>query len=459
MNRPAPHASFGAVETAAFEARASEAETLPPNSQESKAERPADPARAKGLAENGKSGSADCAHATDSEPTMGRGEVLPAIPGFEVLGILGRGGMGVVYKARQAGLKRLVALKMILSGAYADQSERTRFVREAEAVARLQHPNIVQIHQIGEHDGNPYFSLEYCDGGSLAGLLDGTPLPAEDAAHVVRLLAQAMQAAHDQNIIHRDLKPANVLLASGHIRPADTSALLVEAGTVADRVNAKGPSASDSKAHARSGADKAPLGGAVLKITDFGLAKKMDEAGQTASGAVMGTPSYMAPEQATGETRTHGPAADVYALGVILYECLTGRPPFKAVNSLETILLVVNADPVPPSQLNPKTPRDLETICVKCLQKEPRKRYASAADLADDIARFQKGEPIQARPVGRVERSWRWCSRNPVVAGLLALVAVVLVVGIAGILYQLDQTVTFAGHLQVCAGRARCQGG
>ena len=264
-------------------------------------------------------------------------ELLGAFPetvaGYEILGVLGRGGMGVVYKARQVKLGRLVALKMILAGAPCRQQDRDRFRTEAEAIARLQHPNIVQVHEVGEHDGKPFFSLEFCSGGSLDRKLNGTPLPAQEAARLLETLARAMQAAHDQSVIHRDLKPANVLLA----------------------------------------ADGTP------KITDFGLAKKLDDVGQTAIGAIMGTPSYMAPEQASGKSKEIGPAADVYALGAILYECLTGRPPFKAATPLDTILQVVSDEPVPPSQLQPKTPRDLETICLKCLHKEAGKRYASAA--------------------------------------------------------------------------------
>jgi len=311
------------------------------------------------------------------------GEPAFQVPGYEILGELGRGGMGVVYKARQVGLGRLVALKMILSGAHAGREDLERFRTEAEAIARLQHPNIVQVHEVGQHDGKPFFSLEFCTGGSLDRQLDGTPLKPLDAAQLVQTLAQAMQAAHEKNVIHRDLKPANVLLA--------------EDGTP--------------------------------KITDFGLAKKLDAAGQTASGAIMGTPSYMAPEQAGGKSKEIGPAVDVYALGAILYELLTGRPPFKAVTALDTILQVVSDDPVPPRQLQSGTPRDLETICLKCLHKQPGKRYATAAALAEDLKRFQEGRPVQARPVGRVERGWRWCRRNPVVAGLTATVALVLLLG------------------------------
>jgi WD40 repeat protein len=307
-----------------------------------------------------------------------------AVPGYEILGTLGRGGMGVVYQARQTKLGRLVALKMILSGAHADEADLGRFRTEAEAIARLQHPNIVQIHEIGEHGGLPFFSLEFCAGGSLEKKLSGTPLPPQEAAALVEMLARAMQAAHEKGVIHRDLKPANVLLA--------------EDGTP--------------------------------KITDFGLAKKLDEAGQTASGAVMGTPSYMAPEQAGGKSTTIGPLCDVYALGAILYECLTGRPPFKAATTLDTLLQVMSDEPVPPTQLQPKTPRDLETICLKCLHKEPAKRYPSAAALADDLRRFQNGEAITARPVGRLERAGKWVRRNRAISSAAAGVTVTLVAGL-----------------------------
>ncbi len=281
-------------------------------------------------------------------------EGWPTLPGYEVLGVLGQGGMGVVYKARQLGLGRIVALKMILHAEHAGAEERRRFRAEAEAVARLQQPNIVQIHEVGEHKGLPYFSLEFCAGGSLAGKLNGTPLPPVEAARLVETLARAMQAAHQAGVVHRDLKPANVLLAD----------------------------------------DGTP------KVTDFGLAKTMDAPGQTNTGAIMGTPSYMAPEQAGGR-KDVGPAADVYALGAILYELLTGRPPFKAATLLDTLHEVVNVEPVAPRQLHSRTPKDLETICLKCLQKEQAKRYADAAALAEDLRRFLAGEPVAARRVGR----------------------------------------------------------
>jgi hypothetical protein len=300
---------------------------------------------------------------------------LAALPGYEILGLLGRGGMGVVYHARQTRLKRLVALKMILAGAHAGPKELERFRLEAEAIARLQHPNVVQIYDVSEHEGKPYFSLEFVDGGSLHNTLTGTPLPAREAARLVETLARAMQAAHQLGVIHRDLKPANVLLT--------------KAGTP--------------------------------KITDFGLAKLLgQDSGQSHTGQIMGTPSYMAPEQAAGNVKIIGAAADIYALGAILYELLTGRPPFKAASVLDTLEQVRTQEPVPPSQLQPKTPRDLETICLKCLQKEPAKRYDSAASLADDLQRFLNGEPIHARPVGQAERLWRWCKRQPALSAASA---------------------------------------
>jgi serine/threonine-protein kinase len=310
---------------------------------------------------------------------------LPPVPGYELLEELGRGGMGVVYQARHLSLGRLVALKMILTGGHASTEQVARFRREAEDVARLQHPHIVQIHEIGEYNGLPYFSLEYCDGGNLQAKVNGTPLPARQAVQLVESLARAVQAAHERGIIHRDLKPANVLLTAD----------------------------------------------GVAKITDFGLAKRLNvepevlAAGPaTQSGAIIGTPSYMAPEQASGQGQPVGPAADIYALGALLYELLTGRPPFKAETLLDTVLQVLHEEPVAPSWLNPKVPRDLETICQKCLQKEPGKRYASARALAEDLRRFQAGEPIVARPGGRLERTVKWAQRNKALAGFLATLAV-----------------------------------
>jgi WD40 repeat protein/tRNA A-37 threonylcarbamoyl transferase component Bud32 len=332
------------------------------------------------------------------EPHTQPGTPGPCLPGtcvagYEILDELGRGGMGVVYKARQLALKRTVALKMIRDSALAGSADRARFRQEAEAVARLQHPNIVQVYEVGEHEGTPFFSLEYCPGGSLAGKLQAMPLPPDEAARLAEILARAVHAAHQAHVLHRDLKPANVLLA----------------------------------------ADGTP------KVTDFGLAKRLDEAGQTASGAVVGTPSYMAPEQAAGRTKEVGPAADVYALGAVLYECLAGRPPFRAATALETLRQVLAEEPVPVRRLQPGVPRGLETICHKCLHKEPRKRYASAEALAEDLRRFQAGEPIRARRVRSPERVLKWVRRRPLVAGLLAAVLLVTVVGISAFAWAFDQ--------------------
>jgi tetratricopeptide (TPR) repeat protein len=306
----------------------------------------------------------------------------PTVAGYEILGELGRGGMGVVYKAKQVGLGRTVALKMLLGADQAGHTELARFRAEAEALARLRHPHIVQIYAIVEHQGRPYFSLEYVDGPSLAQQLAGTPQDVRVAARLVETLARAMHAAHQCGVVHRDLKPANVLLEGGrHL----------------------------------------PLEQCTPKVTDFGLAKQLDrQAGHTEAGQVVGTPSYMAPEQARARHEEVGPAADVYALGVILYELLTGRPPFKAPTSFDTLLQVIHQEPVAPSRLQPKVPRDLETVCLKCLRKEPKKRYASASALADDLRRFLAGEPVQARPTPAWERLLKWARRRPALAGLLA---------------------------------------
>jgi tetratricopeptide (TPR) repeat protein len=292
---------------------------------------------------------------------------MPSMPRYEILGELGRGGMGAVYKARDMQLNRLVALKVILAGEHADAQDRDRFRAEAEAAASLQHPHIVQIYEIGEHQGRPFLSLEFCPGGSLKEQLGGRPLAPDTAAHIAEALARGAHAAHLKQIVHRDLKPANILLAE----------------------------------------DGSP------RIADFGLAKRLDaDSERTATGAILGTPAYMAPEQAAGRIREIGPAADIYALGAILYELLTGRPPFRGDSHAAVLDQVREHEPSSPRLLNPAVPRDLATVCLKCLEKDPARRYPSAEALADDLARCRAGEPILARPPGRLERSWRWARRH-----------------------------------------------
>lgn len=320
----------------------------------------------------------------DSSAHAGQAEIsraFPQVPGFEILARLGRGGMGVVYKARQQRLNRVVALKMIRAGADADAEQRMRFHTEAQAAACLDHPNIVQVFEVGETEGEPFCVLEMVDGSSLDRRLHEQPLDPRPAALLLETLAHAVHYAHEQGIIHRDLKPSNVLLAG----PVD--ALLERCRP---------------------------------KITDFGLAKRLNQEGDTHTGAVMGTPSYMAPEQAAGNTGAIGPGTDVYGLGAILYHAITGRPPFRAGSTLDTLEAVRSRPAVPPRRLQPRVPRDLETICLKCLEKEPAKRYPSAAALAEDLRRYLDGEPILARRVRLPERAWRWCRREPVVASLLA---------------------------------------
>lgn len=301
---------------------------------------------------------------------------------YELLEEIARGGMGVVYKARQINLNRIVALKMILSGQLASEEDVKRFYTEAEAAANLDHPGIVPIFEVGEHQGQHYFSMGYIEGQSLAQKVAEGPLPPREAAELVKKICEAMAYAHERGVIHRDLKPANILL---------------------DQIGQP-------------------------RVTDFGLAKQLNvDSGLTGTGQILGTPSYMAPEQASGKAEV-GPLADVYALGAILYCLLTGRPPFQAANPMDTLLQVLDREPIALRQLNSAVPKDLETICLRCLQKVSMNRYESSATVGDDLKRFIAGEPVQARPVGRLERSWRWCKRNPALASLASL-AVCLLIG------------------------------
>ena len=318
-------------------------------------------------------------------------DVLRNIPGVEILSELGRGGMGVVYKARQIRLNRICALKITLPGDHRGAEFRARFLAEAETVARLSHPNIVQIYGLGDHEGRPYFEMEYIEGGSLAQRLDGTPWVPELAARTIAVLARAIGDAHRLGIVHRDLKPANVLLVD----------------------------------------DETP------KVVDFGLAKTLEaDSSLTQSGVFVGTPSYAAPEQVEGLTHAVGPAADIYSLGAIFYHMLTGRPPFQAATVLQTLDQVRTADPVPPSRLQPGLSRDAETICLKCLEKDPQRRYASAAALAEDLDRYLAGRAILARPTGAMELVRKWIRRRPAVALLSTVVVAVSLLSFVLVAWQ-----------------------
>jgi serine/threonine protein kinase/Tfp pilus assembly protein PilF len=331
---------------------------------------------------------------------------LPEVPGYELFARLGRGGMGIVYLARQVSLKRLVALKMIQN---ANPTSLARFRIEAEAVARLTHPNIVQIHQVGEHEGRPFLSLEYVEGETLEDRLAQGPMPDQAAAELVETLARAMHHAHERGILHRDLKPANVLLGQNRAESNRTD------GT--DKSHRSHPSL--------------PSDSMVPKITDFGLAKILDvSTGPTRADVVVGTPSYMSPEQACSSGTTIGVTADVYSLGAILYECLTGRAPFVGKTLLQTLEQVRSQDAVPPRRLRANVSRDLETICLKCLEKAPEKRYASSKELADDLRSFLDNQPIRARPAPTWKRVTRAIRRRPVFfarsVGIAALVCLLI---------------------------------
>lgn len=316
---------------------------------------------------------------------------FPPIPGFKILDLLGRGGMGIVYRAHEESLQRTVALKMVRGGAQAGLEDLLRFRIEGEMVARLQHPDIVQIFEVGEYQGQPFLALEFVEGGSLKQRLQRGPLPVSEAALLIEQVAQAVHHAHQQGVVHRDLKPANILLTTDN-RP---------------------------------------------KITDFGLAKWLGEDKElTQSGTIIGTPNYMAPEQAEGNARRVGPACDVYALGAVLYELLGGKPPFAESHTVEAMVRLVTEDAPSLVRVRPNLPRDLVTICERCMEREPGRRYATAEALADDLGRYRRGEPIAARPVGLFERSWKWARRRPAVAALSFTAVALALLGGAGILWQ-----------------------
>jgi len=365
---------------------------------------------------------------------------------YELLEEIARGGMGVVYRAKQSRLNRIVALKMILSGQFSSEDDVQRFHREAEAAAQLDHPNIVPIFEVGEHKRQHYFSMAFVEGESLAQRVAKSPLPPSEAAKILKIISQAIAYAHSKGVIHRDLKPANVILgiegetqepapikrtelvskdfdARAEIRP---TFLKPKIKPKVKRQSARSIASATVKQNANTYRDAY-----TPKVTDFGLAKRTTEdQGITATGQILGTPSYMPPEQAEGKLAEVKETADIYSLGAILYCLLTGRPPFQAATPLDTLLQVLNQVPVPPRQINSSIPLDLQTICLKCLEKSPQKRYQSAHEVAAELGRVQRGEPIQARPISLIAKLGRWSWRKPVLASLIAVIFIGLFLAI-----------------------------
>ncbi len=338
------------------------------------------------------------------------GTRLGYVGDYELLAEVARGGMGVIYQARQSSLKRIVAVKMIRSGGFASEGEVQRFLAEAEAAANLRHPNIVAIHEVGEHDGRHYFSMDFIDGKNLAQVCAGQPVPVRQAAEWLKTIAEAVQFAHQRGVLHRDLKPQNIL------------------------VDAEG------RPH----------------VTDFGLAKNLHaDSSVTQTGAVMGSPSYMAPEQARGRNDLVGPASDVYSLGAVLYELLTGRAPFRGASTIETLNRVMNEEPTRPGALNETAPADLETICLKCLEKEPTRRYPTARALAEDLERFLTGEPVQARPASAARRAVSWARRHRT---LMTAAASALFLALAGLAYGLWEQTQYLTWLNTHPGHLKASG-
>lgn len=320
-------------------------------------------------------------------------ESWPVVPGYQIKELIGRGGMGIVFRARHLALDREVALKTISMTGPNQKLLRSRLQREAEAMASLHHPHIVQIFEILDSDGTMVLALEYIRGGSLADRLRESVLSPPEAARLMELVARTMQDTHDADILHRDMKPANILLTED----------------------------------------------GIPKITDFGLARRVEEPGDTQTGQIIGTPSYLAPEQAQGFEGWSTPAVDIYGIGAVLYEALTGRPPFRSATSFETLRQVIHEEPVPPSRLQPRLPRDIVTICLKCLRKDPSKRYGSCGELADDLQRYQSGEPILARRVSPIVRGLKWIRRHPLVSGLsFAFVATLVTLGVVQVKYSIE---------------------